>query len=334
MVGSKATHLVERAAERLLRAGALESSAAQLLEPDRQPPPQSPPPPQSLSPAQSLPPQPQPQTLPAPFQAASSEAAPAAFPPVPAQPAEIDEADDRPIVEMAALERAGLFDWAKGRSRISEEFRLAQRQVLRVAFAPSAEAGVSNLVMVTSARPGEGKSFTSLNLASSIALQGDHRVLLIDSDSKRDSLCHSLGLVESRGILDLAADPTLDPARVIMRTAIDRLAFLPVGHERGRSTELFASRDMARLIQALGRRYADRLLILDAPPCLSTSDPAALAPVVGQVVFVVEAERTQFGEVEASLELLQACPTVMLLLNKMQASSRYTFGAYSSYYSS
>ena len=322
MVASKATHLVERAAERLLHSGALESSAAQLLDQDRRPPP-APPPPAPV--AASL--------LPAPVDApppARDNTVPAT-----AQPADIAaDTDERPIIEMAALQRAGLFDWGKGRSRISEEFRLAQRQVLRAAFAPSAEAGLANLVMITSARPGEGKSFTSLNLATSVSLQGDHRVLLIDGDSKRDSLCHSLGIADAPGILDLAADPTLDPAKVIMRTAIDHMLFLPIGRHRTRSPELFASREMTRLVQTLGRRYSDRLLVLDAPPCLSTSDPASLAPVVGQIVFVVEAERTQRGEVEASLDLLQACPTIMLLLNKMQAASRYTFGAYSNYYSS
>jgi receptor protein-tyrosine kinase len=56
--------------------------------------------------------------------------------------------------------------------------------------------------------------------------------------------------------------------------------------------------------------------------------------VVGQILFVVEAERTQRDEVEASLDLIQACPLIMLLLNKVQVSTRYTFGAYSSYYSS
>ena len=75
-------------------------------------------------------------------------------------------------------------------------------------------------------------------------------------------------------------------------------------------------------------------MILDAAPCLSTSDPAALAPVVGQILFVVEAERTQRDEVEAALDLIQACPLIMLLLNKVQMSTRYTFGAYSNYYSS
>lgn len=323
MIGPKSAHLVERAAERLLQAGVLEGSAAQLLEParDRAPPPTPPPAP---------PPHRAPVAPPTPADVLVTDA--------PSQ--EVEEAREqppqphRPIVDVATLERAGLFDWTRGRSRISEEFRLAQRQLLRAAFAPTAEAGLSNLLMVTSARPGEGKSFTALNLACSVALQGDHDVLLVDSDAKRDSLCQALGLGDAPGILDLAADPSLDAADLILRTEIEHLSILPVGQERGRSSELFASREMTQLVQRLGRRYSDRLLILDAAPCLSTSDPAALAPIVGQVLFVVEAERTQRDEVEAALDLIQACPLILLLLNKVQMSTRYTFGAYSNYYSS
>jgi receptor protein-tyrosine kinase len=109
---------------------------------------------------------------------------------------------------------------------------------------------------------------------------------------------------------------------------------LPIGQERARSSELFAGREMVELIRRLGRQYTDRLLILDAAPCLSTSDPSAMAAIAGQIVFVVEAERTQRAEIEAALDLVQACPHIMLLLNKMQMTARHTFGAYSSYYSS
>jgi receptor protein-tyrosine kinase len=237
-------------------------------------------------------------------------------------------------VDAMSLERAGMVDWSRTRTRISEEFRLVQRQILRSAFGPGAEPGFSNLLLVTSARPGEGKSFMATNLAGSIARQGDHHVLLVDADSKRDSICYSLGLAQARGLLDLAANPKLDPAPLIVKTPIERLSILPVGRERERSAELFSTKEMTRLIQSLGRRYADRLLVLDAPPCLSTSDPAVLAQVVGQILFVVEADRTQRDEIEASLDLIQACPTITLVLNKQQISSRYTFGAYSSYYSS
>ncbi len=251
MIGPKSAHLVERAAERLLQAGVLEGSAAQLLGPVREDQPTT----------NNLPP-------------AAAAVAAAAIPPLahsqsdtliaepPAHDGEQARADehrqDRPVVALPALERAGLFDWTRGRSRLSEEFRLAQRQLLRAAFSPAAQAGFSNLLMVTSARPGEGKSFTALNLACSVALQGDHQVLLIDSDAKRDSLCQLLGIGDAPGILDLAADPSINAADLILDTEIEHMSILPVGQERGRGPELFASREMTQLIQRLGRRYSDQ----------------------------------------------------------------------------
>jgi protein-tyrosine kinase len=284
-----------------------------------------------LAPAEPTPPPAQTQT---PYQAPLAAPAIVAQTGSPQENERPDLVQGPPTIDAVALERGGMVDWSRTRSRISEEFRLVQRQILRAAFGPGAEPGFSNLLMVTSARPGEGKSFTSVNLAGSIARQGDHHVLLVDADSKRDSFCYALGLAEMRGLLDLVANPKLDPSPLIVKTPIDRLSILPVGRERERSAELFSTKEMTRLIQSLGRRYADRLLVLDAPPCLSTSDPAVLAPVVGQILFVVEADRTQRDEVEASLDLIQACPNITLVLNKQQISSRYTFGAYSSYYSS
>ena len=66
-----------------------------------------------------------------------------------------------------------------------------------------------------------------------------------------------------RGLLDLVANPKLDPSPLIVKTPIDRLSILPVGRERERSAELFSTKEMTRLIQSLGLRYADRLLVLD-----------------------------------------------------------------------
>jgi len=377
MLKPKASHLVERVAEKLLQSGSLEESAAHLLDPDQPvivrpepaPVPVAHPPARPARPNRSALFAPRPEEAKAPRAptrpAATRQAdpveyaesnvvqarprrpqapemsmrpmAPSVLAPEAMQPTTLSNPDilqARSAIDAVALERGGMVDWSRTRSRISEEFRLVQRQILRTAFGPGSDPGFSNLLMVTSARPGEGKSFTSVNLAGSIARQGDHHVLLVDADSKRDSFCYSLGLAESRGLLDLVANPKLDPAPLIVKTPIERLSILPVGRERERSAELFSTKEMTRLIQSLGRRYADRLLILDAPPCLSTSDPAVLAPVVGQILFVVEADRTQRDEVEASLDLIQACQTITMVLNKQQISSRYTFGAYSSYYSS
>jgi protein-tyrosine kinase len=389
MLIPKASHLAERVAERLLRSGALDDSAAQLLRPAGDQPnataggaisqPAAEPvqrsslfaPPPAARPSPALPPGPTVAVADFGMPANGDEARPIGAPilpspailgqpRIPGQPGAQAAVMDRPAdfagsafagrglsadpaagllqgptsVDAVSLERAGMVDWSRTRTRISEEFRLVQRQIIRSAFGPGAEPGFSNLLLVTSARPGEGKSFMSTNLAGSIARQGDHHVLLVDADSKRDSICYSLGLAQARGLLDLAANPKLDPAPLIVKTPIERLSILPVGRERERSAELFSTKEMTRLIQSLGRRYADRLLILDAPPCLSTSDPAVLAQVVGQILFVVEADRTQRDEIEASLDLIQACPTITMVLNKQQISSRYTFGAYSSYYSS
>jgi len=321
MTDGKPNHLIERAAERLLQAGALGGSPAQSFDGDRRintgPAADH----NAIGPIPAGGPQP---PLPLPL----------GLPPNPSPPDPLqDTEDDRLAVAMPMMARSGLVDWSSLRSRVSEEFRLVQRQILRTAFVgQAAEPGYTNLLMVTSAKPGEGKSFTSLNLAASIARQGDNNVLLVDCDTKRDSLTQSMGLGDQAGLLDLALDAKLDPSQCILKTAIERLAFMPVGLERQRGPELFAGKDMSRLIQSLGRRYADRIIILDAPPALSTSDPAVLAPVVGQVLFVVEAERTQRDEVEASLDLIQACPTITLLLNKVQITTRYSFGAYSAYY--
>ncbi len=306
-------HLVERMAAQLLRSGNAANAAAQLLTPSGGGGP-----PSVSTPAAGGRPPVSGGNVP---DAGPGLAAPHIFAPA--------------SVDLVALERAGMVDWSRARSRVAEEFRLVQRQLLMTAFSGSnVQPGFSNLVMVTSSRPGEGKSFTALNLAGSISRQGDHSVLLVDTDSKRDSFSYPLGLADAPGLLDLVADPRLDASTCIVKTPIERLSVLPIGRDRERSPELFSSREMARLIQALGRRYSDRLLILDAPPCLSTSDPAVLASAVGQVLLVVEAERTQRDEVEAAIELIEACPNITLVLNKQRVASRFSFGTYSSYYSS
>jgi receptor protein-tyrosine kinase len=182
--------------------------------------------------------------------------------------------------------------------------------------------------MITSARPGEGKSFTALNIAGSIAQHGQREVLLVDVDAKQRPITHQLGLTEARGLLDLAANPGLRVEDVLVRTAISNLSFLPIGNRSPEAVAGTAARPISAVVERLGRRFANRVVILDAPPCLSTSDPSALAPLVGQIIMVVEAERTQRNEVEAAFDLVKSCPTVTLLLNKIQLTTSYTFGAY------
>ena len=148
------------------------------------------------------------------------------------------------------------------------------------------------------------------------------------SNSKPGGIGQMLGLADRPGLIELAADPGLDPGQLIQRTELEKLSVLPLGRREENSPALFATRQMARLVRDLGRHYADQLVIIDAPSCLASSDPSALAPIVGQIVLVVQAQRTQREEVESALDLLQACPTVTLLLNKVQSTPRNAFGSY------
>jgi receptor protein-tyrosine kinase len=245
------------------------------------------------------------------------------------QPPQPEAAPTSPdvAIDMAQLERLGMIDWSSGRSRIAEEFRIVQSQLLKnAAGIPDRRA---NLAMITSAHPGEGKSFTALNIAVTIARHDERRALLVDVDGKRGSIGDVLGLSDRSGLLDLVTDPRLDPEALIVQTGMPNLALLPFGRNRKSAAELLASRKMAATVDRIATCYADRFILFDTAPCLSNSDPHRLAPLVGQTVLVIEAGTTQADDIEAAIELVRACPIVSLLLNKLQISAPHSFGYYS-----
>ena len=242
---------------------------------------------------------------------------------------ETPEPGRMPPLDMAALEKSGLVVGHKVRTRISEEFRITVGHLLRSMQANySPGRGAPNVIMITSARPGEGKSFSTLNLAGSIAQHTQREVLLIDVDAKQRSLSSQLGLADRPGLLDLSNNPTLRIEDVIIKTSIPHLSLMTVGSGQSGGLDITQTRPVTTLVERIARRFPNSVVLLDAPPCLSTSDPSTLAPFVGQIVLVVEAERTQRNEVVAALDLIKACPSVTLMLNKIRLTTSYTFGAY------
>jgi protein-tyrosine kinase len=232
------------------------------------------------------------------------------------------------VIDRGRLASNGIALPSSERSKAVEEYRIIKQGVLRNAVMDP-ERG--RLIMVTSARPREGKTFTSLNLAFSIASETDMRVLVIDCDVHRQTLMDTLGVKADKGLLDLLTDPNLDIADVLLRTNIGNVTVLPAGKSGPLVPELLSSQKMSELMNEMVRRYPDRFIILDAPPCLATSDPSVLARLVGQVVFVVEANRTQEPEIAASLRLISSCPTIGLVLNKTLGAASDQFGSYSYY---
>jgi receptor protein-tyrosine kinase len=243
-------------------------------------------------------------------------------------------------IELAMLERAGLMVARSSRTRTTEEYRIVIGRVLRALHEePDDEPmpaghGAANVVMITSARPGEGKSFTALNLSGSIAQNAGESVLLVDVDAKHTSMTEQLGLRQLPGFLDLVAKPDLSPDEFIIPTDLPNLSVLPLGQraaDRPDDSDDYGAPEARRLtppILRLAQRFPKSLIVLDAPPCLSTSDPHTLSPAVGQIVMVVEAERTQRSEVEGAIELVRVCPNITMLLNKVRMNTNHTFGSY------
>jgi protein-tyrosine kinase len=236
------------------------------------------------------------------------------------------------VLDTARLALAGTVDWTADRTPVMEELRLIKRRLLRRAFnEANGPNSISHLVMVTSAKPREGKTFTSTNIAISISLEEDYNVLLVDADVRRQALRQNLGLEANQGFVDLLLNPGLDMADVLLKTNIPRLSILPAGMMSDRAPELLASSRMRDLIDDMAQRYRDRIIIFDTAPCLVSSDAATLAAHVGQVVFVVEAEQTQQHEIVAALNLISACPDIALVLNKAQPLATTSYGGYGAY---
>ncbi len=232
-------------------------------------------------------------------------------------------------LQAANLARAGLVTETDGRTRLGDEFRIAASRLQTVVQA-SIAAGerCANLVLVTSTRPAEGKSFAALNLAAALARTGARSVLLIDADAKVRCLSELLGLVDAPGLLDIAEDDVLEPKHLVVATPLPGLHILPLGDRSARPTEGRRSQSLPETAEKLSRCFADWTVIIDTGPLLATSDPSVLAPTVSQVLMIVEAGRTQRGELEAAMDMIKACPKVMLLLNKQAGRKRSSFGAY------
>jgi protein-tyrosine kinase len=215
-------------------------------------------------------------------------------------------------------------------SALAEELRLIKRPLLSAAFAQGPTAiENSNLIMVTSANPKEGKTFIAVNLALSMASEHDVHVLLIDADVANPSIPAVLGFDGDTGLIDAVSDTAIDLADVMIRTNIDNLIVLPAGRPRPGASELLASARMTRFVNDIAKRYADRIIIFDSPPVLARSEAMVLAQHVGQVVFVVEAERTSRTAVSEALGMIGNAKLGGVVLNKTpQIPLQEGFGYY------
>jgi protein-tyrosine kinase len=237
-------------------------------------------------------------------------------------------------VDLDALGAKGFVTPQTSRSLINDQYRVVKRTLIRNAVTPAAEGSSRKLIMIASAVAGEGKTFSSVNLAMSIASELDHTVMLVDADVARPSVLRTLGVEgqvgvdgTARGLMDiLDAGASLDD--VLLATNVDKLTLLPSGSYRPHANELLASDAMRQLVVRITERFPDRIIIFDSPPLLMTTEAQVLASNMGQVVVVVQAGKTTHGTVKHALSTIESCPVKLLLLNRVDSASEETGGAY------
>ena len=150
--------------------------------------------------------------------------------------------------------------------------------------------------------------------------------MLVDADVARPSILRVLGLQPGPGLLDLLSTESADLSTMLLKTNIDKLTILPSGTPHERATEMLASDAMTRLLADMGKRYADRIIVFDSPPLLLTTESRVLATHMGQVVMVIQAEKTLRADVQNALSMIEACPVKMVVLNQARTSGSGGYG--------
>lgn len=253
--------------------------------------------------------------------------------PVPALPREAPQ----PVVpqrilhvDRAALRTATILPPQHQERQLADEYRQIKRPLISSALGRNNSEKLPNghLIMMASALPGDGKTFTAINLALSMAQEKDLSVLLVDADVAKPHISEIFGVTQDRGLLDVLRDESLDIDSAILPTDVPRLSVLPAGKHSDTAADLLASVRMHQVIASLGARDPNRIVLFDSPPLLLTSESRSLAMVMGQIVLVVRAGATSQQAVLDALDLLGEGKSVSLVLNQSDEQNRAGYYQY------
>jgi protein-tyrosine kinase len=227
------------------------------------------------------------------------------------------------IIDLEMLSQKGFVSTDSKRQVINEEYRVIKRKLLDTAFGPLAKSlKNSNIIMVTSARQGEGKTFTAINLALSIALEQDKTVLLVDADVLRPNVMQTLDLKNEQGLIEFLLGEKEDLAEVMCRTNLSKLRIITAGKSHHLSAELLASERMFTAVEEFANRYTDRIVIVDTPPLLGVNETAILANLAGQALVVTEEFKTKLIDVNNAVKHLRPEMAIGFVVNKAEQSNQ------------
>ncbi|MBR9895035.1 XrtA-associated tyrosine autokinase [Alteromonas sp.] len=251
---------------------------------------------------------------------------------VPSEEIRKSEGEPDIVLDMEYLSQKGMVDHSAERRIINEEFRTIKRKVISNAFGPLAKTlERSNIVMVTSSKPGEGKTFSAVNLALSIASEQDKTVLLVDADVLRPNVMKTLGLKNKEGLIEYLLGEKSSVADVMKSTNIPNLKIIGAGKPHRLSNELLASEIMQKTIDEFSTRYKDRIVIIDTPPLLGINETSVLANLAGQALLVCEEGKSKLHDIKNAVAHLDPNMAIGIVVNK-SLSNDQSPGYYGYYY--
>jgi len=227
----------------------------------------------------------------------------------------------RPGVNSAKVDRT-LVALTNPHSIEAEQFKILRTNIL---YPVSGQPPRS--ILITSAAPGEGKSFAAANLAVSIAMNINRYVLLIDADMRRPDLHRRFGFGQVPGLSNYLLDGT-DLHSLLQKTQVDKLTLLPAGSSPGNPSELISSERMAHLMAEVSSRYSDRLIVVDAPPLSIAAESGVLARQVEAILVVVRHGKTKREEVINLLSRVEEEKLLGCFLNGVDRSTSRYYGSY------
>jgi capsular exopolysaccharide synthesis family protein len=233
------------------------------------------------------------------------------------EPSQRDEESSRAPLAIASTDKRCIA-LLEPESFVAEQFR-----VLRTRLDSLAAERPLEVLAITSAVSGEGKSHVAINLALVIAMGVARKVVLVDCDMRRPVVNRSLGLVPDVGLAEILLDRAR-PDQAIRAIEGTSLEVLGVQLQPPNPSELLAGSRMRELVATLGQEYD--WVILDTPPTLGLPDSKIVSELCDAVLMVVQAGETPRAEVEAALDALDPGRVVGLVLNRVpMGSERYSY---------
>jgi len=208
----------------------------------------------------------------------------------------------------------------------AESFKVLRGQILF-----PRDRRVPKSILVTSALPGEGKTYVAANLASTLALSIDEYVLAIDTDLRRPRLHQLFGYPTTRGLHDyLIGGVRLE--ELILESGIYKLSLLPAGKIARNATELLSSNMMATFLGEVKEKLKECFMIIDSPPCQVMSETKFLAQQVDGIVFVAMANKTPRKEIEKAVNNIGREKILGVVFNGYEQVRKSYYRYYDRYY--